>query len=157
MSNSEAFSSKSFKGLAPDEIKKARRAAIQLMYQFEINSLLTFRADIFAAFCQQNEIDDRIQPQLRMWMELCLEDLERIDALIAKKSRNWTIDRMGRVDLSILRVCLCELLNRQDVKSSIVMAEAAEIAKEFGSEHSQAFVHGILDAVYKELVSSSKE
>jgi N utilization substance protein B len=141
-----------FTGLDSADIKQLRRHAVQLMYQIERNSLVTMRDEIFEEFARQNEVASQLQPWLREFVSLCVQNMVQFDSWIKSKSANWSIDRMGRVDLAILRVCATELLLRQSVRPAIVIAEAAEIAKEFGTENSQSFVHGILDAVFKEYI-----
>ncbi|HWI39858.1 MAG TPA: transcription antitermination factor NusB, partial [Verrucomicrobiae bacterium] len=72
-----------------------------------------------------------------------------LDRLIEEKSRNWSVSRMARVDLNILRVATYELLHRPDVPRNVTLNEAVEIAKTFGAEESPAFVNGILDELAK--------
>lgn len=70
-----------------------------------------------------------------------------IDRLISEKSKHWSIARMARVDLSILRMAIFELLFRGDIPRNVTINEAIEVAKKFGSEDSPAFINGILDEV----------
>jgi len=75
------------------------------------------------------------------------EHLERIDRLIAEHSDNWGLDRMARVDLALLRLATFELLCARDVPASVVINEAIEIGKSFGTKETPAFINGILDHV----------
>ena len=77
--------------------------------------------------------------------------VEELDALIASHAIDWTIDRIARVDLCILRVALYEMLYRSDVPSGAAINEAVELAKRFGGEKSYAFINGILGVVAREL------
>ena len=70
-----------------------------------------------------------------------------IDELIASSSKNWRIDRMSRVDRNILRLGACELLAFRDVPVKVVINEAVELAKRFGTAESSAFVNGVLDRI----------
>ena len=70
-----------------------------------------------------------------------------IDELIASASKNWRIDRMSRVDRNILRLGACELLAFRDVPVKVVINEAVELAKRFGTAESSAFVNGVLDRI----------
>jgi transcription antitermination protein NusB len=70
-----------------------------------------------------------------------------IDELIATSSKNWRIERMSRVDRNILRLGACELLNFRDVPVKVVINEAVELAKRFGTAESSAFVNGVLDRI----------
>ncbi|WP_297049940.1 transcription antitermination factor NusB [uncultured Desulfovibrio sp.] len=69
-----------------------------------------------------------------------------LDASIARFSRNWRVDRLGRIELTILRLALYELLWRDDVPPKVAINEALELAREFGDERARAFLNGILDA-----------
>lgn len=138
-----------FQALAPAEVRIVRRSAVQFLYQFDRLAFVSFRSDAFLDFCHQNELAEKLQQQTADLVQGAVQHLDEHDRWIQDQSQNWTLDRMARVDLAILRVCLAELRLRQGVKPAIVMADAAEIAKEFGSENSPAFVHGILDAVFK--------
>lgn len=73
--------------------------------------------------------------------------VEELDALISEHAIDWTIDRIARVDLSILRVALFEMLYREDVPEGAAINEAVELAKRFGGEKSYAFINGILGVV----------
>jgi N utilization substance protein B len=70
-----------------------------------------------------------------------------IDEAIAAASRNWRIERMSRVDRNILRLGACELLAFRDVPVKVVINEAVELAKRFGTAESSAFVNGVLDRI----------
>lgn len=70
--------------------------------------------------------------------------LEKIDAKIQAASPNWRLDRIAWVDLAILRMAALELLTGQ-VPRAVVIDEAIEVAKTLGTEHSSAFVNGVLD------------
>jgi N utilization substance protein B len=73
-----------------------------------------------------------------------------IDALIAARARNWRLSRMAAVDRNILRLGTYELAHT-DTPAAVVMNEAVELARRFGSDASPAFVNGILDALAHEL------
>jgi transcription antitermination protein NusB len=70
-----------------------------------------------------------------------------IDELITSASKNWRIDRMSRVDRNILRLGTCELVAFRDVPLKVVINEAVELAKRFGTAESSAFVNGVLDRI----------
>ncbi len=78
----------------------------------------------------------------------------RIDELIAAASRNWRIERMPLVDLSILRLAVFEMIFVDDVPPKVAIDEALEIGKRFGGEKSVPFLNGVLDRVYKDIVLS---
>ncbi|AKT43405.1 transcription antitermination factor NusB [Chondromyces crocatus] len=78
-------------------------------------------------------------------------DLDKVDGIIRKASTNWRIERMARVDRNVLRLGAWELLHRQDVPRAVILDEAVELAKRYGSEDSGSFVNGVLDKIAENL------
>lgn len=72
-----------------------------------------------------------------------------LDELIARFSRNWRLERMGRIELTLLRLSMFELAIRQDVPPKVVINEALDLTARFGDAKSKRFINGILDAVAK--------
>lgn len=77
-------------------------------------------------------------------VNLILEHLSEIDRLLAGKMRGWTLERLGRVELAVLRLGVYEILWDDEVPEGVAIAEAVELAKKFGSENSGVFVNGVL-------------
>ncbi len=73
-----------------------------------------------------------------------------LDALIRRFSEHWRLERMGAVDRSLLRLAAYELLYQHQIPPKVVINEAIELAKRYGTEDSGAFVNGILDQVLGE-------
>lgn len=79
------------------------------------------------------------------------KDCARLDALINAHAKNWRTDRIGRIELTVLRLALFELTSRRDdVPAKVAINEALDLAKNFGDQKAASFVNGILDAVCKE-------
>jgi N utilization substance protein B len=72
---------------------------------------------------------------------------EAVDGAISRASQHWRLDRMTRVDRNVLRIGTWELLYRRDVPAPVILDEAVELAKRFGTEDSGAFVNGVLNRV----------
>lgn len=72
------------------------------------------------------------------------EKMPMIDSLIDEKSTGWKTSRMGKVELTILRLAVYEMMFDEDVPSTVAINEAVEIAKKFGGDDTPAFVNGIL-------------
>jgi N utilization substance protein B len=79
------------------------------------------------------------------------DELSRVDEVIRKASTNWRLERMARVDRNVLRLGTWELLHQRDVPRAVILDEAVELAKRFGSEESGSFVNGVLDRVATDL------
>jgi transcription antitermination protein NusB len=73
--------------------------------------------------------------------------LSDLDARIVRASKNWRLERMTRVDRNLLRLGAWELVHKSDVPRAVVLDEAVELAKRFGTEESGAFVNGVLDRI----------
>lgn len=75
------------------------------------------------------------------------EKMSMIDILIDEKSTGWKTSRMGKVELTILRLAVYEMLFDEDVPVTVAINEAVEISKKFGGDDTPAFVNGILAKV----------
>ena len=75
------------------------------------------------------------------------ENLEEIDATISQHSDKWKINRLPKVDLSILRVAVAEIRSADDIPREVSINEAVELAKKFSTEDGSKFINGILSKV----------
>jgi N utilization substance protein B len=75
------------------------------------------------------------------------DNLEAIDKKITAASQNWRLERMSRVDRNLLRLGTWELVFRNDVPRAVILDEAVELAKAFGTDESSGFVNGVLDRI----------
>lgn len=121
---------------------KARQLALQMLYQKDLNEDVSLN-DIRTA------IDDQIKHEdyANFAYDLCVQVLEhrsQLDERIIDVAENWALDRMAPTDRNALRIGAYELLFT-DTPPRVVIDEAIEMAKLFGSENSSQFVNGILD------------
>ena len=97
------------------------------------------------------ELDDAID---REYMTLICNNLkankEKIDELINKYAKNWSVNRMAKVDLSILRLAICELVFVEEIPSKVSINEAIEMAKLYCDDKAPKFINGILGSVVNE-------
>lgn len=77
-----------------------------------------------------------------------LENKKEIDKIIKTSAPAWPVDNLNKVDLAILRLSVYELMNT-NTPPKVIIDEAVELAKEFGSESSPSFVNGVLGTIYK--------
>jgi len=140
--------------------RKGRELALKVIYGLQDHDgpVEVALADFWQSFRfhddtlgEPTEGGDPEHPEVRRFAEELVrgvaDHLERIDALIEEHSTNWALDRMARVDLSLLRLATCELLYRPDIPTSVIINEAVEIGKRFGTKETPAFVNGILDKI----------
>lgn len=79
-----------------------------------------------------------------------VDQREKIDDLIRSQADNWRLERMPPVDRNILRLAIYEMMFEKDTPKLVVLDEAIELAKKFGSEQSGRFVNGLLDGLLKQ-------
>ncbi len=79
------------------------------------------------------------------------ESRAEIDAAITAASENWRLERMARIDRNLLRLGTFELMKKRDIPSPVILDEAVELAKSFGTAESSAFVNGVLARVARDL------
>lgn len=131
----------------------ARELALKFMYQSEFNpdDLETQ----IGQFCERANVQAEILDFMRVLVEKVFAQAEEVDVLIKKFSDNWALERMSMVDRNILRLGICELVFTTSTPPKVVINEAVEIAKKFGTEDSPDFINGILDKVFKETVKDT--
>jgi len=129
--------------------RKGRELALQALYQREITDDVSDQA--LRAFWQHFDTTDAIKEFALNLVHGVAERRAEIDALIEKVSTNWRLDRLSKVDLNLLRLATFELLATPAVPPSVVLNEAIEIARRFGTQESTVFVNGVLDQIAAEL------
>ncbi len=77
-----------------------------------------------------------------------LRNKKRIDGKIEKSAPEWPIDKLNRIDLAVLRLAVYEL-EQKEAPPKVVIDEAVELAKEFGSDNSASFINGVLGNIFK--------
>lgn len=92
----------------------------------------------------EETLEDKQKEYMNMVLGKAIDNLSQIDEIIEGYSKGWKINRISKVDLSILRLAFCELLFVEEVPYAVAINEAIELAKKYNSEESAAFVNGIL-------------
>ena len=88
------------------------------------------------------------QPHSPELVQKILKQSKKLDKLIATAAPAWPIANLNKIELSILRLAVYELEN-EDTPPKVVIDEAVELAKEYGSESSSSFINGVLGTIYK--------
>lgn len=131
--------------------RQARRRAFQVLYGFEFEAPVNDRALLAAV--KGAPVEPDIPPSGDDYVLTLASgvwnDRAELDKLVQEHSQHWKLARIAKVELTILRLALYEILHAADIPLRVAMNEAVELAKEFGDENSPAFVNGILDAVAK--------
>lgn len=134
----------------------AREAAMCLLFEREINGepgneTLEEMKDILHT--------DKIREKHGAYIDHILTYYEQnavqVDAMIADCSVDWKLERLNKVDLSILRLAIIELFYLKEIPYRGAVNEAVELAKKFSSEKSPAFINGVLGAIIQQHVEST--
>jgi len=128
--------------------RAARELALKFLYQAEFNS--NSPDSELNSFCERANVSEEIQDFTQTLIKNIFFHKKEVDGLLKKISANWVPDRMAMIDKNILRLGICELLFDSTTPPKVVINEAVEIAKKFGTEESPDFINGILDKVYKD-------
>jgi N utilization substance protein B len=125
---------------------KARERAVQALYQLDVAA-----SDLDEALARFWRSFEPVEREVRELAEELVRGVAahrlEIDEAIEAASSHWRLERMARVDRNVLRLAVHELLHRPDVPVKVVLNEAIELGKKYGSESSGAFVNGVLDRV----------
>lgn len=95
------------------------------------------------------------QPNPPELVEKILAQKEKLDKLVEEAAPQWPVDKLNKIDLAILRLAVYEL-EEGGTPPKVVIDEAVELAKEFGSESSSSFINGVLGTIYKDEPSYAK-
>jgi N utilization substance protein B len=125
--------------------REGRELAVQVLYGIDVSGAKPEEA--FERAVKNFEARDDVVEFARSLVLGVLDHRDALDARIADVSENWRLDRMSPVDRNILRLSTYELLHSPDVPGDVVLNEAIEIAKNFGSEGSASFINGVLDRI----------
>lgn len=123
----------------------AREAALQMLFALEMGGGPVER--VIADFWRETPGDPEDRTYADQVVLGIAQDLEVFDSLIRQASKNWRIERMTRVDRNVLRIGAWELSRRVEIPRPVILDEAVEIAKRFGTDESGAFVNGVLDRI----------
>lgn len=136
-----------------------RTKAFQVLYSLhftQINTIETLK-EIF--FNLPNPLEERntsiiteLDTQISFSWQLVegvWRNVTRLDKIISQFSQNWRVDRLGKIELTLLRIATFEMYYCPDVPPKVSLNEALELATCFGDEKARKFINGILDAIIK--------
>ena len=131
----------------------AREAAMCLLYEREMNGEPGELETLF----ELRDIlkSDKFTPEQNEYINEIVKKFEEnaiyIDSVISKYNKDgWKIDRIGRVDLSILRLALIEIFYMEDMPFKVTANEAVELAKKYSAEKSPSYINGVLASVARD-------
>jgi N utilization substance protein B len=139
----------------PAERRRAREAALQMLYQWEVGRVGAHEA--IATYWPTQDpaatMDDELRAFANGLVRGTIERVTDIDARLAAHTHHWRVERMAVIDRLVLRLAVYELLAERGTPAKVVINEALELARTYSGEEAVAFVNGVLDAVRKDLSS----
>lgn len=131
--------------------KRSREIAMELLFGKTLskNNL----DEIIETFIEEYEMNlETIDLEyIKVLLKNIEDNLESIDEKIEASLTNWKINRISKVNLSILRVAIAEMLYLDDVPEKVAINEAVEVTKKYSDEKSVSFVNAVLDKAFKNL------
>lgn len=135
--------------------RKGREYALQILFQLDITG--NEQKTVISLFWKSREALETVRSFAEKIVFGVLKYKAKLDSLISSSAEHWRLDRMAVVDRNVLRVALYEFLWELDTPLVVIIDEAIEIAKKYGSEESGSFINGILDSVKKKLETGQIE
>lgn len=137
----------------------AREIAVQSLYQIQMNEATPQEAVQIAIHEAEHDNEtelnfsgDKIDPlYIIELVEGTYSNKVKIDELLEEYLKGWAMDRLSRIDREVLRLAVYEMLYRDDVPPKVVVNEAIDLAKHYGTEESGKFVNGVLGKMIKEV------
>jgi N utilization substance protein B len=142
-----------------DRRHRAREAALQILYQWELTRRDVARTaeTFFEHQWPDGEPADELRQFATTLAQETVERLDRIDPLIAETTERWRPERMAVLDRLILRMAVAEMIGNgpDSTPPAVVINEALELARTFTTEEAVKFINGMLDAIRKRLASNN--
>jgi len=134
--------------------RKARELAIQVLFHLEFSP--GDPEEGFDLICEHFKPSNAIRAFSKNLVLGVCENKAYLEELIRQASTNWRLERMARVDRCILRLGVFEIVFVKDIPPKVSMDESVELGKIFGTDDSGAFINGILDNIYNQLVKEDQ-
>lgn len=125
--------------------RELREQIFKLLFRVEFNKKEEMESQTAFFFEEEeNKADVADAAYITEKFNKILDRLEEIDNILNEKVEGWDTGRMGKVDLSVLRLAVYEILFDEEIPTGVAINEAVELAKKFGQDSSPAFINGVL-------------
>ena len=131
--------------------KRTREIAMELLFSMEISK--NSYEETIECFVEDYEMDLKTidLEYIKEVMKSVVDHKEEIDEIIKNSLINWTIERVSKVNLTIVRLAIAEMLYINDVPEVVAINEAIELTKKYSDDKSVSFVNGALDKAFKNI------
>ena len=125
--------------------RRSRELAMQALFFMDVNRSISDQ--MVERFCECFNPPHSERPFFLELVKGVISNLDKLDSIIERFSKNWRISRMSPVDRNIMRIATYEIIFCDDIPSKVSINEAIDIGKKFGTEESGAFINGIIDSI----------
>ena len=129
--------------------KKARDNAFKCIYELEFIKDKNLEDILFNCYEENNNTSEE-KEYIEMILKGVKDNIKNIDDIILSKLKNWSLDRIAKIDLAILRLAIYEILYVDSIPDKVNANEAVEIAKTYGNNDSKSFVNGVIAKVIED-------
>ena len=131
--------------------QKSREKAMELLFSMELSK--NSYEETIEMFIEDYEMDlNTIDLEyIKNVVKIVTENLEVINNKIVESLVNWKLERVSKVNLTILRLTVGEMMFIEDVPGNVAINEAVELTKKYSDEKSASFINGVLDKILKSL------
>lgn len=127
--------------------RELREHIFQILFRIEFNNEEELQEQI-ALFVEDIKEDKELKAQDEAYIsekfKKIVEKISEIDEILESASKGWKTSRMGKIDLTILRLAVYEMKFDEDIPEKVAINEAIELSKKFGGDESPAFINGVL-------------
>lgn len=124
--------------------RELREQIFKMLFRIEFHESDEMEEQMQLFLEEESKASEEEDTYIRNKYEKIVEHLEQIDVAINEKSTGWKTTRMGKVDLSLMRLAVYEILFDEDIPTGVAINEAVELAKKYGTDDSSSFINGVL-------------
>ncbi len=127
--------------------REQRECIFQLLFRVEFNRQeeMPEQADLYLDDIREEQtVKEKDEAYILEKYSRIAEELPKIDAMLDEASKGWKISRMGKVELTVLRLAVYEMKFDEDIPEKVAINEAVELARKFGGDDAPAFINGVL-------------
>lgn len=129
--------------------RKSREHAFRLLYQIQINNEET--EEQIQRYIEENSLSEAASIYVQKALRHISVHKDEIDQNLSQfLAKNWTIDRIPKVELAIMRLAYYEILNMEDVPKSVAINEAVELAKAYAGDNAEKYINAVLANIQAE-------
>lgn len=124
--------------------RELREQIFKLLFRIEFNEKEDMPEQEKLFFDDENAVDEKDERYILKKYEDIVSKLDTIDEMINKEAKGWETARMGKVDLTLIRLAVYEIKYDDEIPAGVAINEAVELAKKFGQDNSSGFINGVL-------------